>query len=61
MDEEFLINVLIAGKKYQLAIERQQEEIVRAAAARVNAKLLQYGQHYGEELDVKDLLAMVAM
>lgn len=61
MDEEFLINILIAGKKYQLTIERQQEEIVRAAAAQLNSKLLQYGQHYGNGLDIKDLLAMVAL
>lgn len=61
MDEEFLINILIAGKKYQLTIERQQEEIFRAAAVQLNAKLLQYAQHYGDELDIKDLLAMVAI
>ena len=45
MDEEFLINIVIAGKKYPLTI---------------NSKILQYRQHFAVEVDTKDLLAMVA-
>ena len=33
MDEEFLINIVIAGKKYPLTIKRHEEELARAAAA----------------------------
>ena len=32
MDEEFLINIVIAGKKYPLTIKRHEEELARAAA-----------------------------
>ena len=45
MDEEFLINIVIAGKKYPLQI---------------NSKIPQYRQHFAVEVDTKDLLAMVA-
>ena len=54
MDEEFLINIVIAGKKYPLTIKRHEEELARAS------KILQYRQHFAVEVDTKDLLAMVA-
>lgn len=60
MDEEFLINIEIAGKKYPLTIKRRDEELVRAAAAQINSKILQYRQHFAVDVDMKDLLAMVA-
>lgn len=60
MDENFLINIEIAGKKYPLTIKRREEEIVRAAAAQINSKILQYRQHFAANVDMKDLLAMVA-
>lgn len=60
MDEEFLINIEIAGKKYPLTIKRREEELVRAAAAQINSKILQYRQHFAVDVDMKDLLAMVA-
>ena len=60
MDEEFLINIVIAGKKYQLTIKRHEEELARAAADQINSKILQYRQHFAVEVDTKDLLAMVA-
>ena len=60
MDEEFLINIVIAGKKYPLTIKRHEEELVRAAADQINSKILQYRQHFAVEVDTKDLLAMVA-
>ena len=53
MDEEFLINIVVAGKKYPLTIKRHEEELARAAAS-------QYRQHFAVEVDTKDLLAMVA-
>lgn len=45
MDEEFLINIVIAGKKYPLTIKRHEEELARAAADQINSKILQYRQH----------------
>ena len=46
MDEEFLINIVIAGKKYPLTIKRHEEELARAAADQINSKILQYRQHF---------------
>lgn len=60
MDDMFLINIEIAGKKYPLTIKRADEEVARAAAAQINSKILQYRQHFVMDVDVKDLLAMVA-
>ena len=60
MDEEFLINIVIAGKKYPLTIKRHEEELARAADDQINSKILQYRQHFAVEVDTKDLLAMVA-
>ena len=36
MDEEFLINIVIAGKKYPLTIKRHEEELARAAADQIS-------------------------
>lgn len=60
MDDKFLINIEIAGTKYPLTIDRQDEEVVRAAAAQINSKILQYRQYFKSEVNIKDLLAMVA-
>lgn len=61
MDERFLINIVIAGKRYSLTIKRQEEELVRAAAKQINNKILQYRKHFAVEVDTKDLLVMVAV
>ena len=50
MDEEFLINIVIAGKKYPLTIKRHEEELARAAADQINSKILQYRQHFAVEV-----------
>ncbi len=62
MDEEFLINIDIAGKKYPLPINREREELYRKAAKQLQSKILAYGEKYNKhgELDMKDLLAMAA-
>ncbi len=62
MDEDFLINIDIAGKKYPLTIKRKEEELYRKAAKRLNTLMGRYGARYGhnEDVDTKDLLAMVA-
>ena len=61
MDDEFLIHIMIAGKKYSLTIKRKDEELVRAAVKQINAKIMQYRKHFALEVDTKDLLAMVAV
>ena len=53
MDEEFLINIVIAGKKYPLTIKRHEEELARAAADQINSKILQYRQHFAVEVDTE--------
>lgn len=61
MDEQFVINIDIAGKKYSLTIMRREEELMRKAASQLNDKILQYRKHFSkEEVDTRDLLAMVA-
>ncbi len=63
MDDNFLINIEIAGKHYPLDIKRDEEEKIRAAAVQINSMLFQYRQHFGgsDSVDTKDLLAMVAL
>ena len=52
MDDKFLINIEIAGTKYPLTINRQEEEVVRAAAAQINSKILQYRQYFNSEVNI---------
>jgi len=62
MDEKFLIHVEIGDKTYALRIKRSEEEMVREAAKQLRKKLLQYRQKFSQsELEIKDLLAMVAL
>lgn len=62
MDEQFLIHVEIGDKTYALRIKRSEEEVVREAAKQLRKKLLQYRQKFSQsELEIKDLLAMVAL
>ena len=61
MDDTFLINIKIAGKEYPLTINRKEERLVRAAAAQINSKILQYQASFpSASLEARDLLAMVA-
>lgn len=62
MDEKFLIHVEIGDKTYALRIKRSEEEQVRQAAKQLRKTLLQYRQRFSQsELEIKDLLAMVAL
>ncbi|MDH6341188.1 cell division protein ZapA (FtsZ GTPase activity inhibitor) [Parabacteroides sp. PFB2-12] len=62
MDEKFLIHVEIADKTYGLWIRRDDEQLVREAAKQLRKKINEYRQNYTKsELDMKDLLAMVAL
>ncbi|MDR0429732.1 MAG: cell division protein ZapA [Tannerellaceae bacterium] len=61
-DDKFLIHFKIAGKTYGLWINRKDEELTRGAAKQINDKMNQYRAVFSsEEVDVKDLLAMVTL
>ena len=59
MDDKFLIHVEIAGKSYGIRIDRSEEQEARKAVKQIRMKMDQYRKKYSE-VDVKDLLAMVA-
>lgn len=61
MDDRFVIHLEIAEKDYGLTINRNDEELARAAAKQIRDKINQYRQYFSKtDVDVKDLLAMVA-
>ena len=62
MDDKFVIHVEIAGKDYALTIPRGDEELTRAAAKQMRNKINQYREYFkAADVDMKDLLAMVAL
>lgn len=54
------ININIGNRVYPLTIEREEEELIREAAKRVNDNMKQLGSTY-EVSDKQDLLAMTAL
>lgn len=61
MDNKFLIHLEIADKSYGLWIDPKDEQLARKAAKQIRLKINQYRQNFSQsDLDVKDLLAMVA-
>jgi len=61
-NDKFLIHIEIAEKSYGIWIRRDEEQMVREAAKVIRDKMLQYRQRYAKsDVDVKDLLAMVAL
>ena len=61
MSDEFKIQLKIAGKTFPFRCKRSEEEIIRKAARNINDMILQYSTAFpGAELELKDLLAMVA-
>ncbi len=61
MNDEFIIQLEIADKRYRFRCKRSEEAIARRAARQINDKILQYERAYPESgLELKDLLAMVA-
>lgn len=63
MNDKFKIHLEIAGRKYPLNIKRDEEEIVRQAAALVNKKLATYREQFSKDKSksVYDFLAMTAI
>lgn len=58
--EEFTISVNIADRPYRLTIKREEEEVIRKAANKINDKVKNYSANYAFN-DKQDLLAMVAL
>ncbi len=61
MDEEFLINILVAGKRYSITIRRDEEEIFRKAAKWIDRKIMTYQSKYEIPLEKQDILALIAL
>jgi len=60
--DEFKIQLKVAGKVYPLNCKRSEEGMFRKAATNINHKILDYSTAFsGAKLDLKDLLAMVAL
>ena len=59
-NEQFLINVVIAGSSYQFRIARSDEERYRKAAKMVNDKFIGYQQRLSKVPHVQ-LFSMIAM
>lgn len=61
-DDKFLIHIEIAERSYGIWIKREEEQQVREAAKVIRNKIIQYRQKYAKsDVDIKDLLAMVAL
>lgn len=61
MNDYFVIQLNIADKIYKLRCKRSEEAVMRKAAKQVNEMILRYRAAFpGPDLDLKDVLAMVA-
>ncbi|MBK9291281.1 MAG: cell division protein ZapA [Bacteroidetes bacterium] len=60
MADELSININIADRPYRLSIQRQEEEVVRRAAAAINESVRTYASQVAYK-DRQDLLAMTAL
>lgn len=58
--DQILITVQVADREYRLNINREKEELVRAAAKRINENIKRYAENYDFK-DKQDLLAMVVL
>lgn len=61
MDDEFLINILVAGKRYSITIRRDEEEVFRKAAKWIDKKIMAYQSMYETPLEKQDILALIAL
>ncbi|WP_080906015.1 cell division protein ZapA [Parabacteroides sp. Marseille-P3160] len=60
MDDQILIHVQIAERKYPVWVRRSDEELARKAAKQIQNKINQYQQYFAKEkVSAWDALAMV--
>ena len=61
-NDEFKIQLRVADKVYPIFCKRSEEELYRKAATAINDRIFQYSSKFsGAKLEMKDLLAMVAV
>jgi cell division protein ZapA len=61
-NDEFKIQLRVADKVYPIFCKRSEEGLFRKAATAINDKIFQYSSQFsGAKLELKDLLAMVAV
>jgi cell division protein ZapA len=58
--DELSISVSIADRSYKLAVEKEQEELVRKAVRMIDNRIKEYSNNYAYK-DKQDLVAMVAL
>jgi cell division protein ZapA (FtsZ GTPase activity inhibitor) len=58
--DELSISVTIADRSYKLAVEKEQEELVRKAVRMIDNRIKEYSNNYAYK-DKQDLVAMVAL
>jgi cell division protein ZapA (FtsZ GTPase activity inhibitor) len=58
--DELSISVTIADRSYKLAVEKDQEELVRKAVRLIDNRIKEYSNSYAYK-DKQDLVAMVAL
>lgn len=58
--DDLTITVTIADRPYRLTIKRDEEEIIRNAAEKINIAIKHFSDNYAFN-DKQDLLAMVAL
>ena len=58
--DELSISVTIADRQYKLAVEKEQEELVRKAVRMIDNRIKEYSNNFAYK-DKQDLLAMVAL
>jgi cell division protein ZapA len=57
---EFSISITVADRPYRLVIQKEEEEMFRAAAKLIDKRIKEYSGSYAFK-DKQDLLAMVAL
>lgn len=58
--DELSINVIIAGRTYPLTIQRDEEELIRSSAKKINDSIKHLQDNYAVR-DSQDLLSMAAL
>ncbi len=61
MDEKININIVINGNKFPMTIDRDEEEIVRNAAKRVDEKIKAYKGYYNSLDNEAKIITLVSL
>lgn len=58
--DKLSLKIIIAGRTYPLTIKKEEEEVIRNAAEKINANIKKLQGSYAVK-DMQDLLAMTAL